>query len=114
MRKTIFLLGPTVNLPQLNVDTFRHVAERLRHLGHLVIIPHDLFFDEESGLKGMTVDAARERMRSEMDNCDAVVIVGEITAHEPFAWPLLLHARRQIMQIVPMDRITIDLKPQAA
>jgi hypothetical protein len=110
MRKVVFIIGPMVGLERLNLDVFRAVADKVEGMGHVAVVPHDLFHEEENGIAGIPVAEARERMRAEMDRSDAVVALGDITHLDPFAWPLLLHARRNIMNVVRVDRITIDLK----
>lgn len=106
----IFIIGPTVNLPELNKQAFNAVADRIERMGHVAVVPHELFYEEENGLAGLTVKEALERMRREMLTCDAVVNIGDITHHEPFAWPLQLHARRNIMREIRVDRVTIELQ----
>ena len=108
----IFLIGPTVNLPRLGLDVFVAVAGKLQRMGHEVVIPHDLFHEEENGMNGLTVEEALERMTDELDTCKHAVLVGDVSGHDPFAGKLLFYARRRIMSVVPVSRICIDLKSE--
>ena len=108
----VFLIGPTVNLPRLNMDVFVAVAGKLQRMGHEAVIPHDLFHEEENGMNGLTADEAFQRMADELDTCKHAVLVGDVSGHDPFAGKLLFYARRRIMSVVPVSRISIDLKPE--
>jgi len=108
--KKVFIIGPTSGLPKLNIDVFNAVAEKLERMGHVAVIPHELFHAEENGIAGVSMNEARTRMVDAMLECDATVLLG--WENDPFAPALLLAARRAIKPVVRVDRIPIELKLQ--
>lgn len=105
----VFLIGPTVGLPRLNIDVFVPVAEKLQRMGHEAVIPHDLFHEEENGMNGLSENEARMRMVDELLTCDAAVLLPD-HHQDSFANALLFNARKRIMNVVPVTRVSIDLK----
>jgi hypothetical protein len=71
----VFVIGPTVGLNKLNIETFRKVEKVLVQKGLEPVVPHDLFSDEENERGGLTRQEVIERFEKAIENCDAAITV---------------------------------------
>lgn len=71
----VYLIGPTVGLSRLNLDTFEKVAEKARLKGLQAVIPHKLFADEENEPGNLSTEEAIERRAEALAKCDYAVLI---------------------------------------
>lgn len=70
-----YIIGPTVGLPELNIGTFRAVKSKIETLRNEVVIPHELFFEEENSRSGISDNEAIARRLAEVQKCTNVVLI---------------------------------------
>ena len=71
----IYLIGPSSGLERLNIDTYRAVEKVLKDMGHTVVVPHDLFHEEDNSRGGLTFEQVVKRRQDALVVCEMAVTI---------------------------------------
>lgn len=71
----VYIIGPTVGFPMLNLATFNKVAEVLVKMGLEPVVPHHLFHDEDNAKGGLSFHDALMRRRNALYECDCALLI---------------------------------------
>lgn len=69
----VYLIGPSIGLAKLNLQTFEAVAKKLEGMGHSVVIPHTLFHPEENEKNGLSFPEQMKRRVDALEECEVAV-----------------------------------------
>lgn len=71
--KQVYICGPITGVPNLNAEAFRDVETKLRELGYMPVVPHDLFEDVDD--KSMEYDNYIEGCVSALALCPIIILL---------------------------------------
>ncbi len=105
----VFIIGPTIGLDKLNIETFRKVERVLVQKGLEPVVPHDLFSDEENERGGLKREEVLSRFSDGIEGCDAVVTIPGY-AEDNYAAIQFIMAGNMELQRVRLDQVNSIVK----